>query len=60
MGKFGLAGLGLLTIVLIFAGSFLIVGGLTYLCSLAFHFEFSWMLVLGIWSLIALLKYIFK
>lgn len=59
MEKFGLAGLGLLVIVLTFAGSFLIVGGLTYLCSLAFHFEFSWLLVLGIWSLIALLKFIF-
>ena len=60
MEKFGLAGLGLIAIVLIFAGSFLIVGGLTYLCSLAFHFEFSWMLVLGIWSLAALLKFLFK
>lgn len=60
MEKFGLAGLGFLMIVLICAGSFLIVGGLTYLCSLAFHFEFSWMLVLGIWSLAALLKFLFK
>lgn len=60
MEKFGLAGLGLLMIVLIFAGSFLIVGGLVYLCSLAFHFEFSWMLVLGICALAVLLKFIFK
>lgn len=60
MEKFGLAALGLLTIVLTFAGSFLTIGGLTYLCSLAFHFEFSWMLVLGIWSLAALIKFIFK
>lgn len=60
MEKFRLAGLGLLAIVLIFAGSLLIVGGLTYLCSLAVHFEFSWMLVLGIWSLAVLLKFLFK
>lgn len=60
MGKFGLAGLGLFTIALILGISFLIVGGLVYLCSLAFHFEFSWMLVLGIWSLAALLKFLFK
>lgn len=60
MGKFGHAVLGLLAIVLIFAGSFLFVGGLTYLCSLAVHFEFSWMLVLGIWSFAVLLKFMLK
>ena len=60
MEKFGLAALGLVTIVLCLAFFFGVVGGLVYICSLAFGFEFSWMLVLGIWSLAALLKFIFK
>lgn len=36
------------------------VGGLVYICSLAFGFEFSWMLVLGICALAVLLKIVFK
>lgn len=60
MEKFGLAALGLVTIVLCLAFFFGVVGGLVYICSLAFNFEFSWMLVLGICSLAVLLKFLFK
>ena len=60
MEKFGLAALGLVTIVLCFAFFFGVVGGLVYICSLAFGFEFSWMLVLGICALAVLLKIVFK
>lgn len=60
MEKFGLAALGLVTIVLCLAFFFGVVGGLVYICSLAFSFEFSWMLVLGICALAVLLKIVFK
>ena len=55
MEKFGLAALGLVTIVLCLAFFFGVVGGLVYICSLAFSFEFSWMLTLGVCSLIVLI-----
>lgn len=60
MEKFGLAALGLVTVVLCLAFFFGVVGGLVYICSLAFGFEFSWMLVLGICALAVLLKIVFK
>ena len=60
MEKFGLAVLGLVTILCVVAFFFGVVGGLVYICSLAFGFEFSWMLVLGICALAVLLKLIFK
>lgn len=60
MEKLGLAVLGLVTLVLCLAFFFGVVGGLVYICSLAFGFEFSWMLVLGICALAVLLKIVFK
>lgn len=60
MEKPGLAFMGLLLVLLFLAISFLLVGGIVYICSLAFHFEFSWMLVLGICGIAVLLKWIFK
>lgn len=60
MEKLGLAVLGLVTVLLFLAFFFGVVGGLVYICSLAFGFEFSWMLVLGICAVAVLLKWIFK
>lgn len=60
MEKFWLAALGLVIIVLCLVFFFGMVGGLVYICSLAFGFEFSWMLVLGICALAVLLKIVFK
>lgn len=60
MEKLGLAALGLATVVLCLAFFFGVVGGLVYICSIAFNFEFSWMLVLGICAIAVLLKWIFK
>lgn len=60
MEKFGFAALGLITLLLCLAFFFGVVGGLVYICSIAFNFEFSWMLVLGICALAVLLKWIFK
>ena len=60
MEKLGLAVLGLVTLVLCVAFFFGVVGGLVYICSIAFNFEFSWMLVLGICALAVLLKFLFK
>ena len=60
MEKLGFAALGLITLLLCLAFFFGVVGGLVYICSIAFNFEFSWMLVLGICALAVLLKWIFK
>lgn len=60
MEKLGMAFLGLITILLCVAFFFGVIGGLVYICSIAFGFEFSWMLVLGICALAVLLKIIFK
>lgn len=60
MEKFGFAALGLITLLLCLAFFFGVVGGLVYICSIAFNFEFSWMLVLGICALAVLLRFIFK
>ena len=60
MEKLGFAVLGLVTLVLCLAFFFGVVGGLVYICSIAFNFEFSWMLVLGICALAVLLKFLFK
>lgn len=60
MEKFGLAVLGLVTVLLCLMFFFGVVGGLVYICSIAFNFEFSWMLVLGICSLAVMLRFIFK
>lgn len=55
MDKLGWAFLGLITVVLCVSFFFGVVGGLVYICSLAFRFEFSWMLTLGVCSLIVLI-----
>lgn len=60
MEKLGFAALGLITLLLCLVFFFGVVGGLVYICSIAFNFEFSWMLVLGICALAVLLKIIFK
>ena len=60
MEKFGLAALGLITVLLCLGFFFGVVGGLVYIFSLAFGVEFSWMRVLGICALAVLLKFIFK
>lgn len=60
MEKLGFAALGLITLLLCLAFFFGVVGGLVYICSIAFNFEFSWMLVLGICALAVLLRFIFK
>lgn len=60
MEKLRMAFLGLITILLCVAFFFGVIGGLVYICSLAFGFEFSWMLVLGICALAVLLKIVFK
>lgn len=60
MEKFGLAVLGLVMVLLCLMFFFGVVGGLVYICSIAFNFEFSWMLVLGICSLAVMLRFIFK
>lgn len=60
MGKLGFAVLGLVTLVLCLAFFFGVVGGIVYICSLVWNFEFSWMLVLGVCGIAVLLKWIFK
>ena len=60
MEKLGFAALGLITLLLCLAFFFGVVGGLVYICSIAFNFDFSWMLVLGICALAVLLKIVFK
>lgn len=60
MEKLGFAVLGLVTVLLCLMFFFGVVGGLVYICSIAFNFEFSWMLVLGICSLAVMLRFIFK
>lgn len=35
---------------------FLLTGGVVYIGSLIFHYEFSWILVLGCYSILVLLK----
>lgn len=60
MGKLGLAVLGLITVLLYLGFFFGMIGGLVYICSLAFGFEFSWMLVLGVCAVIVLIKIISK
>lgn len=55
MDKLGWAFLGLITVVLCVGFYFGVVGGLVYICSLVFRFEFSWMLTLGACSLIILI-----
>lgn len=60
MEKLGLAVVGLVTIVLCLVFFFGIVGGIVYICSLVWNFEFSWMLVLGICGIAVLLKFLFK
>lgn len=39
--------------------SIAIIGGLIYVMSICFGFEFSWKLAIGIWCVIVLLKSIF-
>ena len=60
MEKLGLAVVGLVTIVLCLVFVFGIVGGIVYICSLVWNFEFSWLLVLGICGIAVLLKWMFK
>lgn len=60
MEKLGFAILGLVVLILSLALFFGVVGGIVYICSLVWNFEFSWMLVLGICSIAVLLKWIFK
>ena len=60
MGKLGFAVLGLVTIVMCLAFFFGVVGGIVYICSIVWNFEFSWMLVLGICGIAVLLKWFFK
>lgn len=60
MGKLGMAFLGLIMILLFVAFFFGVIGGLVYICSIAFGFEFSWMLVLGVCAVIVLIKIISK
>lgn len=43
-------------ILFVLALGFLIVAGIVYIGSLMFHYEFSWPLVLGCYSILVLLK----
>lgn len=52
--------LGLLVIIFAVGLSYLIVAGLTYLICLGFGLAWSWLLALGAWALILLLRSIFK
>lgn len=56
MGKFLAFSIGLGTLIIIFAATYLVVAGLTYLICLGFGLTWSWLLALGVWALIVLLK----
>lgn len=40
--------------------SYLLTAGLVYLVCLGFGFEWSWLLSLGVWALLILLRSVFK
>ena len=46
-------------LLLVIAFGFLITAGIVYIGSLMFPYEFSWMLVLGCYSILVLLKMFF-
>lgn len=51
--------IGLMIVVFLLALSYLGTAGLVYLVCLGFGFEWSWLLSLGVWALLILLKQIF-
>ena len=52
--------IGFLMVVALLGISYLATAGLVYLVCLGFGFEWSWLLSLGVWALIILLKQVFK
>lgn len=52
--------IGFMLVAFLLGLSYLVTAGLVYLVCLGFGFEWSWMLSLGIWALLILLKMVFK
>lgn len=52
--------IGFLMVVALLGISYLGTAGLVYLVCLGFGFEWSWLLSLGVWALIILLRQVFK
>lgn len=51
---------GVLTFLILLMLSYLIIAGLTYLVCLGFGLPWSWLMALGVWALIVLIRYVFK
>lgn len=51
--------IGFMLVVFLLGLSYLATAGLVYLVCLGFGFEWSWLLSLGVWALLILLKQIF-
>lgn len=52
--------IGFMIVVFLVALSYLATAGLVYLVCLGFGFEWSWLLSLGVWALMILLRGVFK
>lgn len=52
--------IGFLLVVALLGISYLCIAGLVYLVCLGLGFEWSWLLSLGVWALIILLRQVFK
>ena len=52
--------IGFLLVLALLGISYLGTAGLVYLVCLGFGFEWSWLLSLGVWALLILLRSIFK
>lgn len=52
--------IGLMIVVFLVGLSYLLTAGLVYLVCLGFGFEWSWLLSLGVWALLILLRSVFK
>lgn len=52
--------IGLMIVVFLLGLSYLLTAGLVYLVCLGFGLEWSWLLSLGVWALMILLRGVFK
>lgn len=52
--------IGFMFVVFLLGLSYLATAGLVYLVCLGFGFEWSWLLSLGVWALLILLRSVFK
>lgn len=60
MEKLGYAFLGLIAVTLLVIFGVGCVGGVVYICSLVWGFEFSWLLTLGVCGILILLRWATK